>query len=217
MKCGIYSLKSKINGKMYIGLSKDVYYRRRKHFEMLKAKHHYNTKMQRHVNKYGLDDLSFEIIELCDKNKLEEREIFWINYYNSFDKGFNETKGGYLKDYCAKRFDLENIHTGEIWKDVTSLEFWQKFGGDRSDIYSVINGKHFHCKGWKLKGSIKKKRIGSKTVRAKSISLKNTCTNKIVTAISQQEMSKKLNIPQGSLSNLFRKKIKKYKDWVLAD
>lgn len=217
MKSGIYCLKSKINGKMYIGLSKDVYYRKRKHFEMLAGQRHHNTKMQRHFNKYGSDDLVFEIIELCDKDVLEEREMYWIDYHNSFYKGFNETKGGSLKDYCATRFDFENIHTGEILENVTASEMCEKYNIDRSGIYKLAKGKGYHQKGWKLKGAVKKKRIGDKTLKAKQISLKNIHTGEIITAISQQEMAKKIGVHQGCLSNLFLGKNKKLKDWCLPE
>ena len=217
MKSGIYCLKSKINGKMYIGLSKDVYYRRRKHFECLAGQRHHNTKMQRHFNKYGSDDLVFEIIELCNKDVLEEREMYWIDYHNSFYKGFNETKGGSLKDYCATRFDFENIHTGEILENVTVSEMCEKYNIDRSGIYQLAKGKGYSTKGWKLKGAVKKKRIGDKTRNAKQISLKNIHTGEIITTISQKEMAKKIGVHQWCLSNLVSGKNKKLKDWCLPE
>ena len=47
------------------------------------------------MNKYGADNFSFEIIEKCEKDKLSDREKYWITYYNSTSpNGYNLTKGG---------------------------------------------------------------------------------------------------------------------------
>ena len=54
----------------------------------------YNCSRSRAFRKYGLDNFIFEVIEECDKNRLNEREIYWINYYNSYYDGYNETLGG---------------------------------------------------------------------------------------------------------------------------
>lgn len=37
---------------------------------------------------------TFELLEECEKNKLNEREKFWINFYQSDKTGYNMTKGG---------------------------------------------------------------------------------------------------------------------------
>ena len=42
----------------------------------------------------NLNVSSFEIIELTSKEKLFEREKYWIEYYDSYNNGYNETKGG---------------------------------------------------------------------------------------------------------------------------
>ena len=47
------------------------------------------------MNKYGINNFSFEIIEECKKDELSEEERYWINYYNSTaPNGYNLTKGG---------------------------------------------------------------------------------------------------------------------------
>jgi len=39
-------------------------------------------------------NFTFELVEACDKTKLNEREKFWINTYNSNKVGLNSTAGG---------------------------------------------------------------------------------------------------------------------------
>jgi AraC-like DNA-binding protein len=48
------------------------------------------------MNRYGIDNFYIEELEHCDKDKLDEREIFWISHYKSNDKnfGYSMTAGG---------------------------------------------------------------------------------------------------------------------------
>lgn len=46
------------------------------------------------IRKYGEDNFSFDVIEECEDHLSNEREIFWINSYDSFENGFNLTTGG---------------------------------------------------------------------------------------------------------------------------
>lgn len=47
------------------------------------------------MNKYGLENFSFEIVEQVDNDLLNEREIYWINFFQSkTPNGYNLTDGG---------------------------------------------------------------------------------------------------------------------------
>lgn len=96
MITGIYKITNKINGKSYIGQS--VFIERRWKNEKSAAfnslDNEYNCSRSEAFRKYGLDNFTFEVIEECDKNQLNEREIYWINYYNTYYDGYNETLGG---------------------------------------------------------------------------------------------------------------------------
>lgn len=98
MKSGIYCIKSISQNKIYIGQS--VYLQRRKssHKKDLASGKHGNEILQRHYDKYGKDDLIFEIIEFCEIDQLDARERYWISYYDSMNrsKGFNMESGGNL-------------------------------------------------------------------------------------------------------------------------
>lgn len=49
------------------------------------------------MRKYGIEHFHIEQIEETDKP--EEREIYWINFYNSYKNGYNATLGGDGKKY----------------------------------------------------------------------------------------------------------------------
>lgn len=96
MKSGIYCIRSISQNKIYVGQSVDLNRRILNHKYLLKKGKHSNEILQRHHDKYGINDLKFEIIEFCGIKKLDERECYWINYYDSMNRnnGFNMESGG---------------------------------------------------------------------------------------------------------------------------
>jgi group I intron endonuclease len=55
----------------------------------------YHTKFCRAIKKYGVDVWIFEILEeISDVNFLNDREIYWINFFDSKKNGYNSTTGG---------------------------------------------------------------------------------------------------------------------------
>ncbi len=77
-RSGIYLIKSAVNDKIYIGSAINLCYRRSRHIYDLKNDIHANIHLQRHFNKYG-DDLEFSVLEYCEKDKLIEREQYYID------------------------------------------------------------------------------------------------------------------------------------------
>jgi len=76
---GVYQIKSRINEKIYIGSAVDFMKRKREHWYNLKNRNHCNRYLQRHHDKYGIKDLWFKIMEFCPKEKLIEREQYYMD------------------------------------------------------------------------------------------------------------------------------------------
>ena len=76
---GIYQIQSIKNGKIYIGSALNLQKRKSSHLSALKCKKHGNPHLQKHNNKYGITDLQFSVLEFCVKEKLIEREQFYID------------------------------------------------------------------------------------------------------------------------------------------
>ena len=94
LKSGIYKIT--VNDYyIYIGQSNRLRYRWNEHLNKLKQNKHCNKKFQNVFNKYP-DNIKFEIIELCDVDMLDEREMYWISYYSSYNTkhGLNLSIGG---------------------------------------------------------------------------------------------------------------------------
>lgn len=76
-KSGVYKITNKINGKIYIGCSKNMSNRFRSHLYSLSKNKSNCIILQNAVMKYGLVNFIFEILEVCSNYK--EQEIVWQN------------------------------------------------------------------------------------------------------------------------------------------
>lgn len=90
---GIYKIENLLNGKVYIGQSKDLFARYAQHFNnglKINAKNHLYYSM----NKYGIENFSFQILKIT--YDLDYWERFFIGWYKSYDfnLGYNLTDGG---------------------------------------------------------------------------------------------------------------------------
>lgn len=80
MNSAVYIIRNKITNKFYIGSTKDFSYRKRQHLRDLKKSQHHSPILQRAFNKYGVDNLIFEVIEAVPNiNQLLEREQYYID------------------------------------------------------------------------------------------------------------------------------------------
>jgi group I intron endonuclease len=83
LKCGIYKIQSKIHpDRCYIGSSVNIRKRWNEHRRILFLNHHDSPKMQCHFNKYFWQDFECLILEECPKEKLIEREQYYIDIIN---------------------------------------------------------------------------------------------------------------------------------------
>lgn len=83
----IYKTTNLLNDKIYIGQDSN------------NNPEYFGSGLQllRAIKKYGKENFKKEILEECmDCSLLDEREIYWIKYYNSIDReiGYNITEGG---------------------------------------------------------------------------------------------------------------------------
>ena len=89
---GIYKIENLINNKIYVGKSEvSVENRLYEHKKGYKSNQH----LQRAIEKYKIDNFSFELLEECNKEDCCSRERYWIEKFNCiFPNGYNYTSGG---------------------------------------------------------------------------------------------------------------------------
>ena len=88
-----YKVTNKENNKIYIGQTiQNPKQRWRHHLE--EAKLGSDLKFHKALRKYGKDLFSWEVLEIVNENELNEREKYWISYFDSYKNGYNSTEGG---------------------------------------------------------------------------------------------------------------------------
>lgn len=88
----IYRVTNNINRKIYIGQTTGTLESRWKGHVYDTVR--YDYKFSRALKKYGFKCWSREVIEEIDDFKLNEREAFWIEFFNSMKEGYNSKSGG---------------------------------------------------------------------------------------------------------------------------
>lgn len=93
--CGIYKITNLLNKKVYIGQSVDVKTRWSNHIKAsLGIDSIAHSKVHDAMAQDGVWNFTFELLEKCDKSMLNEREKYYIGFYQSNLYGYNLTKGG---------------------------------------------------------------------------------------------------------------------------
>lgn len=151
---GIYLFTNLVNDKRYVGQAVSLKKRLRSHLNNFNCSR-YDNPLYRAINKYGIDNFSISIIVTIDimdlellKKILDKLEIFYIDKYDSYNNGYNQTKGGdrgilgykmteeqkaiiqenSKRVACDGRYFIycKNIETNEIISDVNMSELASK-------------------------------------------------------------------------------------------
>ncbi len=85
---GIYKITNKINNKIYIGKSTNIEERFKQHIFSIKNSNDSWYPIARKESN-SINDFSFEILQECENKELKELEEYWINYYDSYNTGYN--------------------------------------------------------------------------------------------------------------------------------
>lgn len=131
----IYKIENQINHKVYIGKTDYTNPNRRwtQHKTDSQNPQRNHRALYKAMNKYGLENFTFSVIE--ETSKPEEREIYYIQQYNSFHFGYNETLGGDGRKYL----DLPEQEICKFYLDSHTLtETSNYFGHDSETIRQVL-------------------------------------------------------------------------------
>lgn len=112
----IYKIYNDVNDNLYIGETiRPIEKRWQQHKDKAKDKN-ITGHLQLAMRKYGINKFHIEIIEECSDDKRFERERYWINYYNSYENGYNSTLGG----EGINEYDYNEIY--KLWCSGKSVE-----------------------------------------------------------------------------------------------
>lgn len=93
-KTGIYKITNQLNGMCYIGQARDIASRWKQHAKAcLEIDTPAGNKLYKAAIQDGLTNFTFEILEECSPEELDEKEKFYINLYDSYNFGYNSNIG----------------------------------------------------------------------------------------------------------------------------
>lgn len=164
---GIYKITNLINNKVYIGQSINLNERRKRHFRDMRYHRHSNSHLQNSYDKYGEENMRFEIIQECkDREELNYYETYWFEYYckllgrdNTYNLGQTgnahntslETrrkmsengKGRHLSEQAKEKLKKANLGKVGYWSGKKRSEEFKKKISQKLKGHSGWNkGKH---------------------------------------------------------------------------
>ena len=135
----IYVLENKVNGMKYIGQTKNLSRRKSSHIGKLNKDNHPNAKLQKDWIKYGKKSFAFNVIEYCDKSSADEKEMYYISFFDTVNNGYNISKGGTNGNNFPrkriKQYDL-NGNFIRIWE--SAAEVSRYYGINRATISRAV-------------------------------------------------------------------------------
>ena len=105
---GIYKITNQITGQSYIGQSVDIERRWRTHRQTIKREE-VCSPLYIAFREYGLDNFIFEVLAECSLSELNSLEKYYIELYDSYNKGYNQTTGGAGVSNCFVKISAESL------------------------------------------------------------------------------------------------------------
>jgi len=160
---GVYQITCLANNKIYIGSSKNIYYRWKKHKQALVKSKHKNIYLQRSWNLYHEENFAFEILEeVSNLELLIGREQFWLDNKQSYNAevGFNMCKKAYStldkppSEKCIEVISKEWVVTnlqGDEFVVKNLAKFCRENSLNRNSFKNIGLGFGITYKGWKCR------------------------------------------------------------------
>lgn len=229
---GIYKITNQNNKKYYVGSAANFSRRYSTHLSMLKNNKHDNQYFQNSYLKHGGDKFVFEVLELCPKQDLKEREQF---YLKQLDRGkmYNLTNSVDCRDLNRRhihQYIIVSPTNNIIEFEGTLKEFsehllphFTKIKNETlyMSLTKIFNGKEVHYKGWRKiddidldwRAHIKKRKYLGKPINTRVISPNGTIIGPIQNI---NNFCKNYNIKSSAnFSRMLKKQILSTEGWRL--
>lgn len=136
----IYIITNTVNNKVYIGQTiRTLEERWKEHCRTKCSTNELNMLIKRAIIKYGKDNFTITELEKCKEKNLDEREIYYISQYDSYNNGYNMTKGGKSGTKPLKLNNSDQQDCIKLYKEGYSLRSIAKeFNVDKATVKHII-------------------------------------------------------------------------------
>ena len=135
----IYKIINGINNKIYIGQTRKTINKRWQQHICNSTKDYFSqVVLYKAFAKYGIEHFTIKSIEEVDDELLDEKERYWIDYFNTYYHGYNSTLGG--KAIALYDFDEQQV-IRDFHELKTARKVAEKYGVDHNTVDGILN-KH---------------------------------------------------------------------------
>ncbi len=212
----IYGYKKNSENKIvYVGQTNNLNHRHKQHIQYDPFNINnpeYNYPLSRGIRKYGEDEYTLVILEdNIPDEQLDEREIYWIKYYDTYFNGYNQSTGG--KNPVKPIYnDDEVLNVIHLLRDtnLSYKEISKETGFSLTHIYNINTGNR------RSLNNIKYPIRSNKTKGTKGLKFSQEECKKIHEEILKNdknlsELSKMFNCSTNTMSDIVNGKIQAYR------
>ena len=188
----IYIIKNFINNKVYIGqTSRNIEIRWKEHLRHCTSQ---DQPLYKAMVKYGKEKFYIQCLEECPDSILNEREKYWIDYFDSYNNGYNATLGG--QDNFTMTSKVEQVLN--LWYNkYTVNKIVEETGLNVETVRSYLNKNGVTHEDIRVRAN---KAIGKS--RSKAILQYDLDGNFIKEWSSSMEVERELSISHGNIGSV---------------
>lgn len=142
---GIYMYENKRNHKKYIGQSVNIERRKEEHVKWPSP----YSRFDKELKVIGEENFIFTILEECKSEELDEKEKYWIKFYNSVKEGYNLIYGG--QNYRGEANPGAKLTEEDVQQIIILLEEHKLNNGQIAELFNVHRNTIDNinrCKTW---------------------------------------------------------------------
>lgn len=223
MRGVIYKYVNKSNGKVYIGQTVNETKRKNEHKRRSKKQKQIQSAFYNAIDKYGWDNFEYSVLETINAETLEELkaklnplEIKYIQEYDSYNNGYNNTLGGDHAGYRPRAI-LEYDMQGNLLRKYNSyldIPSESKYGPTR--VYYACNHSNATCHGhiWRWEDNDLTKMPYEEGTKSKYIYYQWTMDNILVKVWPSVVLAQKAGYDASGIIKCCKGKWKNHKGFV---
>ena len=199
----IYKITNVINGKQYVGQTTASIGKRFKQHVYSSRKDNIPCYIDRAIKKYGKENFKVEELERCYDEYLDEREMYWIEKFDTFRNGYNLTMGGQGSHLYTQQDVNEWINLWESGHTIKEIS-------EMKNVYVAVIANHInHLPNYE---EICKQRARDRMLEShrKPVNQYDLFGNFIRAFNSQKEAADYVNLQPGNITNACKGNLKTY-------